>query len=121
MAVVQETLLGNFSFSFEDSGATRPLTLSVSTVDDETDQANRQEFRRLPGNVIKTLQDKIVEFVNISTVTNISLALNLTNFKPWNSQVQKIFVSVRNGYRPAGWDLGTGVNASNVRNFVLSK
>lgn len=120
MAVITQDLIGEYTFSFDDSGATRILTLAADLGDDATVQANRQEFRDLPGNVVRAIQEKVVEFMKDGTVSNIEMDLDLDDYGPWDHKINQIFLFAFHGFRIDGMMFGNG-KVGSVREWRISK
>jgi hypothetical protein len=124
------TLLGQFNFTITPlPSATVTIVLSSSLVDSAGtygpgEGTHTQEFLRLPGNVVRTLQESIIAAVEDATTTLVSMDLDLDDFGLWDNQIDQIFIQVKNGYGlgggVGGWTLDRDIVAG-VREFRFAR
>lgn len=98
------TLLGQYDFIVADVGTpTVTITLAADLLDSAGtygagEGESRQEFRRLPGNVVAALFDAIRAGAEDIVTTLVEMDLDTADFPLWDQQVDKCFILVKNGF-----------------------
>ena len=121
------TLLGQYTFTVTSSAPNTTIALSSSLVDSDGtygpgEGTHTQEFRRLPNNVVKALEDAVKTAILDATMTAISMDLNLDNFFPWDNQIDRIFINAEVGYANSeNWTLTRNITGANVREWRLTR
>ena len=83
---------------------------------------HKQEFRRLPQNAVKAIEDAVRAAVLDAGVNEIRMDLDLDDFGPWDNQIDRIFLNMETGYRASeNWALTRDIAAGNVRQWRLTR
>lgn len=121
-------LFGQYTFTVVSSAPNTTITLSSSLVDSAGtygpgEGTHTQEFKRLPSNVIKALEDTIRAAAVDATMTAISMDLDLDDFMPWDNQIDRVFINTEVGYASSeNWSLTRAINSTtNVREWRLTR
>jgi hypothetical protein len=121
------TLFGQYTFTVVSSAPNTTITLTSSLVDSDGtygpgEGTHTQEFRRLPANVVKELEDTIRAAAVDATMTAISMDLDLDNFFPWDNQIDRVFINTEVGYANSeNWSLTRDITGANVRQWRLTR
>ena len=120
MAIVTTSFFGKYDV--EVNIAVPTSTINVSTragdsLEDLSDQDNRQEFRVLPREVLTFIEEKIAAAQKNSGVLSIEMDVNLTLFERWDDQLDKLFQNFRKGER---WILSRNI-VSQTRELRLTR
>ena len=120
-------LFGQYTFTVVSSAPNTTITLSSSLVDSAGtygpgEGTYTQEFKRLPANVIKELEDTIRAAAVDATMTAISMDLDLSDFMPWDNQIDRVFINTEVGYATSeNWSLTRVITGGNVRQWRLTR
>jgi hypothetical protein len=122
MATVTTSFFGKYDVTVNI--ATPISTIDVFTetddsLEDNTLQENRQEFRVLPREILTFIEEKIKAAQKNAGVNEIQMDLDLFQFRRWDDQLDKIFLNHRNQER---WILSRDINSStNTRELRLNR
>jgi len=120
-------LFGQYTFTVVSSAPNTTITLSSSLLDSSGtygpgEGTYTQEFRRLPANVIKELENTIRAAAVDATMTAISMDLDLDDFMPWDNQIDRVFINTELGYASSeNWSLTRNIATGNVREWRLTR
>ena len=120
-----QTLLGQYDFDVTASAPTTTISLVASLTDSAGtygpgEGEHKQEFRRLPSNVVKAVEDAVKAAVTDASMTAVNMDLDLDSFQPWDNQLDRIFINAEIGYASDLWVLTRDIVGS-VRQFRLSR
>lgn len=125
MATIVTSFFGKYDVTVNIAVPTSTIQVFTETVDDSFNddllQENRQEFRVLPREIIKFIEESIQAAQKNAGVIDIELDLDLGEFQRWDDQLDKIFQNHRKQER---WILSRDINttgASPVRELRLSR
>jgi hypothetical protein len=120
MATVTTSFFGSYDVTVNIAVPTTTIDVSTragDSLEDLTDQENRQEFRVLPREVIKFIEEKIDAAQKNAGVLEIQMDVDLTLFERWDYQLDTIFLNHRKQER---WILSRNV-VSQVRELRLTR
>lgn len=121
------TLFGQYTFTVTSSAPNTTIVLSSSLTDSDGTYGPgegdyKQEFKRLPANVVKELEDAIHAAAVDATMTAISMDLDLDDFLPWDNQIDRVFINTVTGYgNSEDWALTRDIATGNVREWRLTR
>lgn len=123
MATVVTSFFGKYDVTVNIAVPVSTIEVFTETVDDsfndDTLQENRQEFRVLPREIIKFIEEKIDAAQKNAGVNEIQMDVDLTEFRRWDDQLDKIFQNHRKQER---WILSRNINPStNTRELRLNR
>ena len=122
-------LLGQYDFTITSSAPTTTLALVPNTTDSAGtygpgEGEHKQEFRRLPANVVAAVEAAVLAAVTDATMTDIELDVDLGDAQAWDNQLDRIFQNAETGYgrraAPFDWVLSRDI-VSNVRELRLTR
>lgn len=121
MATIVTSFFGQYDVTVDISTPISTIDVFTQATDDSfhdnTQQEFRQEFRALPREILKFVEDMIKAAQGTPGVNEIQLDLDLTIFKRWDDQLDKIFQNHRFQQR---WILGRDI-VSGVRELRLNR
>lgn len=121
MAIIVTSFFGQYDVTVDISTPISTIDVFTQATDDSfhdnTQQEFRQEFRALPREILKFVEDMIKAAQGTPGVNEIQLDLDLTIFKRWDDQLDKIFQNHRFQQR---WILGRDI-VSGVRELRLNR
>lgn len=109
MALVTTSFFGKYDVAVNISAPTTTIDVSTragDSLEDLTDQDNRQEFRVLPREVLDFIEEKMSAAQKNSGVLEIQMDVDLMLFERWDDQLDKMFQNFRKGER---WILSRSV------------
>ena len=119
MALVTTSFFGQYDVAVNIAAPTTTISVTTTTGDtaSQTDQDARQEFRVLPREVIKFIEEKIDAAQKNDGVLEIQMDVDLSLFARWDEQLDKIFQNHRKQER---WILSRNI-VSLVRELRLTR
>ena len=117
MASIVTSFFGKYDITVDISAPTTTLDVFTETTDSNELQENRQEFRVLPREIIKFIEDKIKAAQKNAGVMEIQLDLDLSLYERWDNQLDRVFQNHRMQER---WILSRDIN-SGVRELRLTR
>ena len=126
MASITTSFFGSYDVTVDISAPTTTIDVSTQTIDDSFHdnslQENRQEFRVLPREIIKFIEDKIKAAQKNSGVMEIQMDVDLFQFRKWDNQLDRIFQNSRQQER---WiltrDITQDSSGANIRELRLTR
>jgi hypothetical protein len=120
MALVTTSFFGKYDVAVNITAPTTTINVTTragDSLEDLTDQDNRQEFRVLPREVIKFIEEKIDVAQKNDGVLEIQMDIDLSLFARWDDQLDKVFQNHRKQER---WILSRNI-VSLVRQLRLTR
>lgn len=118
---------GQYDLTITSSAPTTTIALVPNTTDSAGtygpgEGEHKQEFRRLPANVVKAIEDAVFAAAVDATMTAINMDLDLDLAQPWDNQIDAVFINTVVGFNSSeNWTLTRNITGGNVRQWRLSR